>query len=92
MEHVYRGFPLTVWVEGARQLFPEAVVEINTEDAGEKGISQGDPVTVTSRHFEKVWTARLSNEQPRGTLHVTLPPSERIGNNPHPVSIRKKNV
>jgi predicted molibdopterin-dependent oxidoreductase YjgC len=91
-EHTYRGLPLSTWVEGLESLFPEGKIKINPEDAQKFGISDGDQVVVTSDRFEKVWVARILNEQPPGTLQVTLRQSESIGPNPFPVRIRKKNV
>jgi len=92
VEHAYRGFPLSTWVEGARKLFAEGTVDINSEDAGKVKISQGDEVVVTSAHFERTWPVRILSEQPQGTLHVTLRQGELVGPNPHPVRIRKKDV
>ncbi|MCK4225062.1 MAG: molybdopterin-dependent oxidoreductase [candidate division Zixibacteria bacterium] len=92
VEHTYRGFPLTTWVEGARKLFAEGIVDINSEDARKAKISEGDEVVVTSAHFEKIWPARISSEQSQGTLHITLRQGESVGPNPHPVRIRKKDV
>jgi formate dehydrogenase alpha subunit len=91
-EHTYRGFPLSARVEGLRVLLPVGILDISPEDAAEAGISQGDEVVVTSAHFEKVWPARVSAEQPQGMLRVTLHQKESIGGNPHPVRIRKKDV
>ncbi len=90
VEHTYRGFPLSTWVEGAKKLFGEGIVGINPEDAGKAGLSPGDEVVVTSANFEKIWPAKISDDQPQGTLHVTLRQGESIGPNPHPVRIRKK--
>lgn len=92
LEHTHRGFPLSVWVKGAGMLFPEGILEINSDDARKAGIVQGDQVIVTSSNFEKTWTVRISEQQPLGTLHVTLRQDESVGFNPHPVRIRKKNV
>jgi formate dehydrogenase alpha subunit len=92
VEHTYRGFPLSIWVEGARKVFTEGMVDINTEDARKAELSPGDEVVVTSAHFEKIWPAKISGDQPQGTLHVTLRPGESVGPNPHPVRIRKKDV
>jgi formate dehydrogenase alpha subunit len=92
VEHTYRGFPLSNWVEGARKIFADGTVDINSEDAKKARIAQGDEVAVTSAHFEKIWPVRIVSEQPRGTLHVTLRQGEWVGPNPHPVRIRKKNV
>ena len=36
VEHTYRGFPLSTWVEGARKLFAEGMVDINSEEAKQK--------------------------------------------------------
>ncbi len=92
VENAYRGFPLSTWVEGAKKIFPEGMVDVNTEDAGKAKISEGDRLVVTSAFFEKVWPARVVSEQPQGTLHVTLQQGESVGPNPHPVRMRKKNV
>lgn len=92
VEHVYRGFPLSNWVEGAQTLFAEGIVDVSPEDARKARISQGDEVVVTSAGFKKIWPARILSQQTRGTLHVTLRQSESIGANPHRVKIRKKNV
>lgn len=92
IEHTYRGFPLSTWVEGLKKLYTEGVVSINPEDAREAGISQGNEVVVTSAHFEKTWPARILSDQPPGTLHITLHQGESVGANPHPVRIMKKDV
>ncbi len=90
--HSYRGFSLTTWVEGTRKLFNDGLIELNPEDANKNRISQGDKVVVTSAQFEKVWIAKISNDQLQGTLHVTLRQGEVVGPNPHPVRIRKNDV
>lgn len=92
IEHTYRGIPLTVWVKGARKIFPERTLEISPVDARKFHIEEGDEITVTSKWFEKVWPVRIAAELSSGMLHVTLPQTEIIGSNPHPVKIRKKNV
>lgn len=92
MEHTYRGFPLTTWVEGAKKLFAPGTVALNPQDAKTIGISPGDKVVVSSDRVERTWTARIVKEQPPGTLHATLSHSEFIGANPHPVRVRKKDV
>ncbi|UCB52584.1 MAG: molybdopterin-dependent oxidoreductase [Candidatus Zixiibacteriota bacterium] len=92
VEHTHRGFLLSTWVEGARELFPEGVLEVNSEDAKKAKISEGDEVVVTSANFEKTWPVRIVSEQPQGTMHVTLRQGESVGSNPHRVRIRKKNV
>ena len=92
VEDTYRGFPLSLWVEGAKKLFAEGILEINPEDAQKSGISQDDEVIVTASSFEETWRARISKEQPQGILHARLFPFEKIGPNPHAVRIRKKNA
>ena len=92
MEHTYRGYPLSRWVEGLEKIFITETVNINPEDAEKVGISQGDEVVVSSSRFEKVWPTRIMDDQPQGTLHVVLNHGESIGPNPQPVRIRKKNV
>jgi len=92
IEHTYRGFPLSTWVEGARVLFPEGVLHVNSADAKKTRISEGDEAVVTSADFERTWPVRIVSEQPKGTLHVTLHQGESVGPNPHRVRIRKKNV
>jgi predicted molibdopterin-dependent oxidoreductase YjgC len=92
IEHTYRGFPLSTWVQGARELFPEGILHVNSGDAKKTRISEGDKAVVTSADFERTWPVRIVSEQPEGTLHVTLHQGESVGPNPHRVRIRKKNV
>lgn len=92
IEHTYRGFPLSTYVDGLRSLLAENSLEIGPEDAGRLGLITGDEVIVTSLEFEKIWPARVIDEQSPGILHVTLPQGEISGYNPYPVRIRKKNV
>jgi predicted molibdopterin-dependent oxidoreductase YjgC len=92
VEHIYRGFPLTAWVAGAREIFPQGTVDMNPEDARKAGISQGDAVVVSSDHFQKTWTVHIVDEQPPGTLHVTLRESASLGANPQRVKVKKKDV
>lgn len=92
VEHSYRGFPLSRFVEGAEVVFPEGVIEINDKDANKAKINSGDNVLVKSETLIKNWKARIVPEQPQGTVHVSLRKGEYIGLNPHAVSIRKKNV
>ena len=92
VENTHRGFPLSIWVEGARILFPEGVLNMGPDDAKRAKIVDGDEVVVRSAEFERIWPARIVNEQQQGTLHVTLRQGESVGSNPHRVRIRKKNV
>jgi predicted molibdopterin-dependent oxidoreductase YjgC len=88
-EHVYRGFPIATWVEGARVLFADGFLQMNPEDAREIGISPGNPVLVSGAHLERIWPARIVSTQPPGTLDVILPPGEFLGPNPIPVRIAR---
>lgn len=92
VEHTYRGFLLSTWVEGARVLFTEGIVDINPEDAQQAEVSEGDQIVVQSESFERIWPIRITSNQPIGTLDVTLRLGESIRPNPHPARIRKKDV
>ncbi|OEU69360.1 MAG: hypothetical protein BA863_18265 [Desulfovibrio sp. S3730MH75] len=92
VEHSYRGFPLSRYVSGAKVIFPEGVIEINSIDAGKAKINTGDDIIVESKTLQRNWKAKIVAEQPQGTVHVRLWYGEAIGQNPHAVSIRKKNV
>jgi formate dehydrogenase alpha subunit len=92
IEHTYRGVPLTDLVEGTRQLFVHGAVDIHPKDANKVGIAQGDEVVISSDGFERTWRARITSQQPLGTLHATLHPGEFAGPNPHPVKVKKKDV
>jgi predicted molibdopterin-dependent oxidoreductase YjgC len=91
-EDTYRGFPLSTWVEGARKLFPEGILDISPKDAAQAGISSGDEVILSSDNFESVWPARVLSDQPEGMLHIVLRQGEVPNPNPHPVSLRKRDV
>jgi formate dehydrogenase alpha subunit len=92
MEHTYRGYPLTDWVEGAEKLFPAGILEVNPEDAEKTGISPGDEAVVTSRHFERVWPVKITMNQPKGTVRVTLCRGVSLEPNPCPVRMKRKDV
>ena len=51
---------------------PEAYVELNSKDAREQGISDGDPVRLTTRRGELIMPARVGGrgEPPRGSVFV----------------------
>jgi anaerobic selenocysteine-containing dehydrogenase len=87
VEHSYRGFPLSTWVEGSRMLLTEGVLEINPKDAREAGIEQGDKITITSSHLERTLPARLVKEQRPGTLHASLRDYSCFNPNPQRVRI-----
>jgi predicted molibdopterin-dependent oxidoreductase YjgC len=91
-EDTYRGFPLSTWVEGARKLFTEGILDISPKDAAQAGICNGDEVILSSDNFESVWPVRVLTDQPEGMLHIVLRQGEVLNPNPHPVSIRKRDV
>ncbi len=91
-EHTYRGFPISVRVDGAKELFAEATVEMNPEDAAEAGINAGDKVSVISPIFNMTRRARIVKSQAKGRLHVSLSQGESGGADPHPARVVKSNV
>lgn len=91
-EHTYRGFPISARVDGARELFPDATVEISREDAAEAGLSQDDNVLVISPAFEIALRARIVPNQAKGRLHVSVAAGGLPGSGPHPARIVKTNV
>jgi formate dehydrogenase alpha subunit len=92
VEHTYRAFPLSTWVEGAKTLFAEGIVHMNPKDAETAGISNGDDIILSSDYFERVLPARVQRDQPEGILHAVLRQGEVPNPNPLPVRIRKKDV
>jgi len=79
-------------VEGAEKLFPAGVLEINPEDAEKTGISPGEEAVVTSKRFERIWPVKITTNQPKGTIHITLRQGETLEPNPCPVRMKSKNV
>lgn len=93
VEHVYRGMPLSTWVDGSRAIFREGVIDINPEDASKIRATDGDHVTMNDDNNSNfTWSVRLEKEQPPGTLFVVLPQGETLNPNPQTVKLRKKNV
>lgn len=91
-EHTYRGFPISALVDGAKELFGEATVEISPEDAAEAEISGGDHVLVISPTFTVTCQARVLGTQSKGRLHISPGHCESLGDGPHPARIVKSNV
>ena len=92
VEHTYRGYPLTAWVDGPEKLFPEGILEVNPEDAEKTGISHGEEAVVTSERFERIWPVKITTDQPKGTVRITLRQGELLEPNPCPVRMKRKNV
>lgn len=91
-EHTYRGFPISTWVGGAKEIFADGWLEMSPGDAGRAGIAGGDDVVVRSTGFERTWKARIVEDQAEGFLRVTLPAEERPSCNPLRVNMRKSDV
>ncbi len=91
-ENTYRGFPISNWVAGAREIFVDDRVDISPSDAETAHIEEGDEVLVSSAGFVRKWRAHLASNQPEGSLHVTLRPHDRLGPSPHFVNVRKSDV
>lgn len=90
VEHAYRGFPLSTWVEGSKMLLTEEVLEINPIDAQKVGVAPGEDVLVESKHTRRALPVTFSREQPEGTLRASLREYTHFNPNPQPVRIRKK--
>ena len=56
--------------EGLNAIYPEAVVELNTEDAFKLGIADGDRVRVASRRGEVTAKAEVSNKVEPGVVFM----------------------
>jgi predicted molibdopterin-dependent oxidoreductase YjgC len=55
---------------GLDAISPEALVELNTEDASNLGIADGQMVKVTSRRGEVVATAQVSGKVEPGVVFI----------------------
>jgi anaerobic selenocysteine-containing dehydrogenase len=91
-EHVYRGVPLTAYVEGLKALFREDVIDLNPDDAAALDIADGDEIVLSASAFERTGRANIAPGQPRGTAQAAMNIEEFPGVNPHPVRIRKGHV
>jgi predicted molibdopterin-dependent oxidoreductase YjgC len=91
-ENIHRGFPISNWAKGLKQLLPDNLLEINAEDAQGIGVSDGDEVVVTGSRFEKIWPIKIVNGQANGTLRIRLQHGEIDGPAPCPVRVRRKDV
>jgi formate dehydrogenase alpha subunit len=69
--HFHTG-TMTRKVGGLNELRKEERVEINPEDAQEKGIKDGDPVRVKSRRGEVVARANVTDASPKGVIFMTF--------------------
>ena len=71
VEHWHTG-SMTDRVPQLHAAMPSAYVELNSKDAREKGIGDGDPVRLTTRRGELILPARVGGrgEPPRGSVFV----------------------
>jgi predicted molibdopterin-dependent oxidoreductase YjgC len=92
IEHTHRGFPLAALVEGSKMLLTEGYLEINPDDARSLGIDAGETVVVSGSPDEHEWPVKISRDQPRGSLHISLRDVSCIQSNPQPVHLRKTHV
>ncbi len=88
-EHTHRGFPLSAHVDGAKKIFSEGYLILNPIDARKYRIGKDDLVDVNSVNFKEIWPAKISAEQPEGSLYISLPAGGMININPRPVRIKK---
>ena len=91
-EHSYRGFPISLWAKGLKELLPDNSLAVSPEDAEKLGLVDGDELVVTAAEFERSWPIRIVNEQPQSVLHIRLNQGEIARPVPCPVRIRKKDV
>lgn len=92
VEHIYRGMPLSTWVDGSRKIFSEGIVAMNPEDARKAKLKDGDVISVHSDSLKRIWPITIDPGQPAGTLFVILGQGESILPNPQPVKIRRSHV
>jgi anaerobic selenocysteine-containing dehydrogenase len=77
--HFHTG-TMTRKVTGLNTIEPEAVVEINPDDASQLGIAQGDKVKVGSRRGEVVTKAKVTEALPPGVVFMTFHFAESAAN------------
>jgi formate dehydrogenase alpha subunit len=77
--HFHTG-TMTRKVTGLNAIEPEAVVEINPDDASQLGIAQGDKVKVGSRRGEVVTKAKVTEALPPGVVFMTFHFAESAAN------------
>ena len=77
--HFHTG-TMTRKVTGLNTIEPEAVVEINPEDASQLGINQGDKVKVSSRRGEVIVKAKVTDSFAPGVVFMTFHFAESAAN------------
>jgi formate dehydrogenase alpha subunit len=65
---------------GLETIYPEGLVEVNTEDAEKLGVSDGDLVRVSSRRGEVVAKAQVSGKTDPGVVFMTFHFKEAAAN------------
>lgn len=69
--HFHSG-TMTRRIDGLNQLYPEALVEINPQDAAKLGIADGDLVRVASRRGEVIAKAEVVERTEPGVVFMTF--------------------
>lgn len=69
----YRGVDITSKVEGLQILNPEEGFHLNSEDAKELGITEGEKLIVKAEDKSGIACARIEDEIPRGAIYLFKP-------------------
>ncbi len=69
--HFHTG-TMTHRVRGIERIYPEGLVEVNSEDASSLGLSDGDMAKVRSRRGEVTAKVRITDRSPRGVVFMTF--------------------
>ncbi len=68
--HLYHSGRLSLKADTLRDILPEAVVEMNEEDAKAMGVSKGDKVKVKGDRYEATLTAHINKRSVRGVVFI----------------------
>lgn len=68
--HLYHSGRLSMKADTLREILPEAIVEINEEDAREIGVGKGDKVKVKGKKYEAIVTVRINKGSLRGVAFI----------------------
>lgn len=68
--HLYHSGRLSLKADTLLEMLPEAIVEINEEDAREIGVGKGDKVKVKGKKYEATVTVRINKGSMRGVVFI----------------------
>jgi len=68
--HLYHSGRLSMKADTLREILPEAIVEINEEDARKIGVSKGDKVKVKNKRYEATVTVRINKGSMQGVVFI----------------------